>query len=123
MEAMLVYRPEEWVAAPRLWAKRSPRDERARVVKEEVRFASTREPLACEYRMIGRDGTVVWVRDDAVFRTRRPGRADVMDGILTDVTELKVMEGQLRHLASHDQMTGLCNRHRFEEELSRALAY
>jgi diguanylate cyclase (GGDEF)-like protein len=30
---------------------------------------------------------------------------------------------RLRHMAGHDHMTGLCNRHRFEEELGRALAY
>ena len=72
--------------------------------------------------MVARDGTVVWVRDDAVFRTHLPGRADVMDGILTDVTELKMMEHRLRHLATHDHMTGLCNRHRFEEELEHQVA-
>jgi diguanylate cyclase (GGDEF)-like protein len=92
-------------------------------VEEEERFQATREPMACEYRMVARDGTVVWVRDDAVFRTHLPGRADVMDGILTDVTELKMMEHRLRHLATHDHMTGLCNRHRFEEELEHQVAY
>jgi diguanylate cyclase (GGDEF)-like protein/PAS domain S-box-containing protein len=123
IEVMLGYTPEEWLADPLLWADRIHPDDRDQVVEEEVRFASTREPLACEYRMIARDGTVVWVRDDAVFRMRRRGRADVMDGILTDITELKVMEMQLRHMAGHDHMTGLCNRHRFEEELGRALAH
>jgi diguanylate cyclase (GGDEF)-like protein/PAS domain S-box-containing protein len=123
IEAALGYTPEEWLADPLLWAKRIHPDDRQRALEEEERFTSTREPLACEYRMIARDGTVVWVRDDAVFRTQRPGRADIMDGILTDITELKVMEEQLRHLANHDQMTGLANRHRFEEELRRAVAY
>src|SRR3954447_17952447 len=123
IEAALGYTPEEWLADPLLWVKRIHPDDRIRALEEEERFTSTREPLACEYRMIARDGTVVWVRDDAVFRTRRPGRADLMDGILTDITELKTMEDQLRHMANHDQMTGLSNRHRFEEELARAVAY
>jgi diguanylate cyclase (GGDEF)-like protein/PAS domain S-box-containing protein len=123
IKVMLGYSPEEWLADPLLWANRVHPDDRERVLEEEARFTSTHDPLACEYRMIARDGTVVWVRDDAVFRTRRPGRPEIMDGILTDITELKVMEGQLRHLANHDQMTGLTNRHRFEEELGRAVAY
>ena len=123
IKTVLGYPPEEWLADPLLWAKRIHPDDRERVLEEEVRFTSTREPLACEYRMIARDGTVVWVRDDAVFRTRREGRADVMDGILTNITELKVLEERLRHLASHDHMTGLFNRHRFEEELERAVAF
>ena len=123
IEVMLGYTPEEWLADPLLWARRIHPDDRERVVEEEERFQATREPLACEYRMVARDGTVVWVRDDAVFRTHLPGRADVMDGILTDVTELKMMEHRLRHLATHDHMTGLCNRHRFEEELEHQVAY
>jgi diguanylate cyclase (GGDEF)-like protein/PAS domain S-box-containing protein len=123
IETVLGYTPEEWLADPLLWANRIHPDDRERALEEEDRFTSTREPLACEYRMIARDGTVVWVRDDAVFRTRREGRADVMDGILTNITELKVLEERLRHLASHDHMTGLFNRHRFEEELERAVAF
>jgi diguanylate cyclase (GGDEF)-like protein/PAS domain S-box-containing protein len=123
IETMLGYAPDAWLADPMLWANRIHPDDRERVLEEEERFTATRDPLACEYRMIARDGTVVWVRDDAVFRTRHPGRADVMDGILTDITELKVMEEQLRHMANHDQMTGLANRHRFEEELRHAVAY
>lgn len=123
IEALLGYTPGEWLADPLLWIRRIHSDDRQRVLAEEERFTATREALAVEYRMVARDGTVVWVRDDAVFRTRRPGRAEVMDGILTDVTQLKELEERLRHLASHDHMTGLCNRHRFEEELERQLAY
>jgi diguanylate cyclase (GGDEF)-like protein/PAS domain S-box-containing protein len=123
IEVMLGYTPEEWLRDPLLWARRIHPDDRERVVEEEERFQATREPMACEYRMVALDGTVVWVRDDAVFRTLLPGRADVMDGILTDVTELKMMEDRLRHMATHDHMTGLCNRHRFEEQLEQQVAY
>jgi diguanylate cyclase (GGDEF)-like protein/PAS domain S-box-containing protein len=123
IEVMLGYTPEEWLADPLLWAERIHPDDRDRVVAHEEEFQKTREPLAVEYRMVGRDGSVVWVRDDAVFRTQRPDSPAVMDGILTDVTELKEMEHQLRHLATHDHMTGLCNRHRFEEELDRQASY
>jgi diguanylate cyclase len=40
-----------------------------------------------------------------------------------EVTELRVAERQLEHLASHDPLTGLPNRHRLHLELRRALAH
>ncbi|HYH89200.1 MAG TPA: EAL domain-containing protein [Solirubrobacteraceae bacterium] len=41
--------------------------------------------------------------------------------VATDVTEQRRDEAQILHLAYHDQLTGLPNRARFEEELERAL--
>jgi diguanylate cyclase (GGDEF)-like protein/PAS domain S-box-containing protein len=40
-----------------------------------------------------------------------------------DVTERRRLEGELRHLADHDALTGLINRRRFEEELERHLTH
>ena len=40
-----------------------------------------------------------------------------------NVTDRERIQSQLRHLADHDVLTGLLNRRRFEEELSRQVAY
>ncbi|MBV8429843.1 MAG: PAS domain S-box protein, partial [Solirubrobacterales bacterium] len=42
--------------------------------------------------------------------------------IARDVTERRHYEERLRYLADYDQLTGLCNRRRFEEEIKRELA-
>lgn len=44
------------------------------------------------------------------------------EGILTDVTQLRKQEEQLLHLATHDPLTGLCNRREFGHLLERHLA-
>lgn len=43
--------------------------------------------------------------------------------VARDISERKKAESQLRHLAEHDPLTGLVNRRRFEEEVSRHMAY
>ena len=116
IEQMLGYTPEEWQADPTLWFSRVHPDDRERVLEDEESDGS----MASEYRLRTRDGRVIWVRDEAVYRDGEgPG---YMDGMLTDITERKVLEERLRHMATHDEMTGLMNRGRFSEELGRAVA-
>ncbi len=45
-----------------------------------------------------------------------------VQGIIRDVTARRRYEDELLHIASHDFLTGLVNRRRFEEELERVLA-
>jgi diguanylate cyclase (GGDEF)-like protein/PAS domain S-box-containing protein len=42
-------------------------------------------------------------------------------GVKEDITELKQLQGQLEHMARHDQLTGLPNRFLFQDRLSQAL--
>jgi diguanylate cyclase (GGDEF)-like protein/PAS domain S-box-containing protein len=123
IEKLVGYTPREWQANPELWCDRLHPDDRERVLGEEERFATTREPLAIEYRLMARDGSTVWVRDDAVFRPLGSPNERLMDGVFTDITENKRLEAQLMHLATHDQMTSIFNRHRFEEELRNQVSY
>jgi diguanylate cyclase (GGDEF)-like protein/PAS domain S-box-containing protein len=50
------------------------------------------------------------------------GRVIAAAILAKDVSERRHFEERLRHLADYDQLTGLCNRRRFEEELKRELA-
>jgi len=116
LERMLGFSQEEWMADPTLWARRIHPEDRDRVLEEEQHDSALGVPVASEYRMITKDGRVVWIRDEGVLR-RAPGEDPHYEGMMTNVTERKTFESQLQFLADHDPLTGLFNRRRFVEEL------
>jgi diguanylate cyclase (GGDEF)-like protein/PAS domain S-box-containing protein len=118
IESMLGYTPEEWMADDDMWLTCVHPDDREMVVAEEERCAAGLEPLAVEYRMLARDGRLVWVRDDAAVAAPVDGEPFAVEGLLTDITDAKLAVEELRHRAEHDDLTGLYNRRRFEEELA-----
>jgi diguanylate cyclase (GGDEF)-like protein/PAS domain S-box-containing protein len=119
IEGMLGYSPSEWMRDPNLWSSRIHPEDRARVHAEEE-LMGRGGVMNMEYRMFARSGRVVWVRDSAMPTGASEGSTLIVDGLLADITMEKLAEDRLRHLASHDDMTGLRNRRSFEEELTRA---
>jgi diguanylate cyclase (GGDEF)-like protein/PAS domain S-box-containing protein len=122
VEAMLGYAPEEWRADPDLWPKLLHPDDRARAVAENVRHNETGEHLRMEYRMIAKDGRVVWVHDEARMERDERGVPRYSHGVMFDITSRKQSEGDLAFLSYHDPLTGLPSRAMFEELLELSLA-
>ncbi len=120
---LLGYRPEEWLADPTLWINRIHPDDRERVAISELDDAERIDAKGrWEYRLVARDGHVVWVIDDeAVIGRDADGRPTMVQGILVDISERKNLEDQLRHQALHDPLTSLPNRVLFVDRLSHAL--
>jgi diguanylate cyclase (GGDEF)-like protein/PAS domain S-box-containing protein len=116
------YGPDEWIARPDLWERLLHPDDRARVMAEHARTNATGEPFRMEYRIVPRDGGVVWVRDEAILVRDARGRPRFWQGVMVDITERKRTEEQVAFLAYHDTLTGLPNRAMFEEALELALA-
>ena len=121
IEALTGYSPEEFAADPELWLKMLHPDDRERVLAEDERTDGLGEPYEAEYRMVARDGRVVWVRDEAVIVRDARGRPLHWRGIMLDITESKTLQNELVHQAFHDALTGLPNRQLFADRLAHAL--
>jgi diguanylate cyclase (GGDEF)-like protein/PAS domain S-box-containing protein len=100
IEALLGYTPEEWRANPHLWNERlHPEDREWVLTRESGAAAGQKASPAEEYRMLHRDGHVVWVRDDAVLHRDSAGRLR-WHGLLTDITAQKRAEAELERRAA-----------------------
>ena len=96
VEELLGYSVDEWQADPELFVKILHPDDRDRVLAEILRTNTNAEPFLQEYRMLARDGRVVWVRDAAVAIRDPRGIPSESQGYLLDITDRKVAEDELR---------------------------
>jgi PAS domain S-box-containing protein len=105
---LLGYTPEEWVADPELFTKVLHNEDRNRVMGEIARaHASDAESFLSEYRLIARDGRVVWIHDESVTVRDERGRALYAQGYLIDITARRLAEMERERLlaAEHSART------------------
>jgi len=96
IEQILGYAPEEWSQSGFRTRVIHPDDLEA-VVAESQRTGDTGEPYLQEYRMIARDGRVVWFHDESHLIREADGTPVVWQGVMVDITERMETEQRLRH--------------------------
>jgi diguanylate cyclase (GGDEF)-like protein/PAS domain S-box-containing protein len=121
IEPLLGYSVEEWASESDLFARLLHPEDRERVLAAHTHTHETHEPLSIEYRLIARDGRVVWLRDEGVVVLDEEHQALHLQGYLLDITREREAEQQLRQLALYDPLTGLANRAFFHERLRHAI--
>jgi len=122
IQELLGVSPEEYIGDPDLWATLLHPEDRDEAVATYLRGRASGEPFVFEYRLVGRDGQVVWFRDSAIVLPDAEGRPQLIQGVMLDITERKAAEAQIAYLAYHDKLTGLPNRAMFDELLGLSLA-
>ena len=115
------YGPEDFESDPDLWYGVVHPGDRQEVAVEDERTEKTGEAFRMEYRLVHRDGRVVWVRDESVLVRAGDQAPPYWQGVMSDITEHKALEEQLKHQALHDPLTGLPNRILLEDRLRLAL--
>ena len=122
IERLIGYTADEWEHDAELWPRLLHADDRERALAAQARHNETGTPFREEYRMLAKDGRVVWIRDEAVVVKAPDGRFLYSQGIMQDVTDVKEAEAQIAFLAYRDRLTGLPNDTMFAEIAEMALA-
>ncbi|HEX6231186.1 MAG TPA: PAS domain-containing protein [Actinomycetota bacterium] len=88
-ERILGHPAEAWVRDPTLWVAATHPEDRDRVVAGGLRSAKTGQPFRDEYRLVARDGRVVWFQTEAAPVEDPISGLRFWQGVMLDVTEVK----------------------------------
>ncbi len=122
IESLLGITPAEYMEDPDLWQAHLHPDDRDGTVAAYMAGRAIGEPFTLEYRLVARDGRVLWFSDSAVVVHGPAGEPLYLQGVMLDITKRKDAEEQIAFLAYHDKLTGLPNRVLFDELLELSLA-
>jgi PAS domain S-box-containing protein len=92
IEAALGYSREEWLEDPVRWYEHIHPDDKQRWSVEAAEMFVSGKPLRSAYRVIARDGRVIWFQCDARMMRREDGRPWFIHGVAFDISDLKRIE-------------------------------
>jgi PAS domain S-box-containing protein len=95
IEAALGFSQGEWLEDPIRWYQHIHPDDKERWSTEAAEMFISGAPLKSVYRVIARDGRVVWFQCEASLLRREDGRPCAIHGVGFDVTKLKESERTL----------------------------
>jgi PAS domain S-box-containing protein len=93
-EELFGYTPEERQANPTLWRELLHPEDRERAVEAAAR-SYEEGGFSEDYRMVARDGRIVWVHDETVLIRDEDGTPLFWQGVLYDISEQKRAEQEL----------------------------
>ncbi len=102
IEEMLGFSQEEWLNDPVRWYQHIHPDDKDRWSTEAAQMFLTGEALKSVYRVLARDGHVIWFHCEAKMVRRDDGRPWFIHGVGFDITELKQAEQALKE--AHERL-------------------
>jgi PAS domain S-box-containing protein len=102
IETVLGFSQEEWLDDPVRWFKQIHADDKQRWSIEAAQMLLSGQPLQSVYRVIARDGRIVWFQCDARMIRHDNGEPWLIHGVAFDITELKRSQEELQH--AHDEL-------------------
>lgn len=114
----LGYSQNDFQVDPLLWVNIIHPDDRDRVLSENARTSETLDKFSVEYRLITKNGNVIWTRDEAIVVLDENRRPQYWLGIWSDITSIK--ESQKMQASAFDALTRRSNQLQTASEVSRA---
>ena len=96
IEAALGFSQEEWLEDPVRWYSHIHPDDKQRWSTEAAEMFLTGSPLRSAYRVISRDGRVIWFHCEAKMIRKDDGEPWFIHGVGFDITDLKRTEEALQ---------------------------
>ena len=96
IEATLGFSQAEWLEDPVLWYRQIHPDDKDRWSQEAAEMFLSGKPLRSAYRVIARDGQVIWFHCEAKMILRPDGRPWFIQGVAFDISDLKRTEEELQ---------------------------
>lgn len=102
VETILGFTQDEWLNDPVRWYSSIHPDDRSRWSIEAAQLIISGQPLRSVYRVIARDGKVVWFHCDVKLVFAEDGHPWFLHGSAFDITDLKQAEIALKK--AHDEL-------------------
>jgi PAS domain S-box-containing protein len=103
IEAILGYSQQEWLEDPVRWFQRIHPDDKARWSVEAAQLLTTGERLRSMYRVLARDGHVVWFHCEVMMVRRPDGRPWFIHGVAFDISDVKRLEIAILEISEREQ--------------------
>jgi two-component system NtrC family sensor kinase len=94
--AVTGYTAQEYASDPDLWFRMIHPDDRKLVLEHANRAVAGKETIPIEHRIVHKDGSLRWIRNAHVPRFDELGRMVAYDGLITEITERKKAEDEMR---------------------------
>jgi PAS domain S-box-containing protein len=94
IEGILGYSADEWLTNSINWLDHVPAEDH-HIVHAAEEQSKRGEPFQAEYRITRKDGKIIWISDNAVV-VRGSDSHPVMEGLIVNITDRKLLETQLQ---------------------------
>jgi PAS domain S-box-containing protein len=103
IETSLGFSQSEWLEDPVRWYSRIHPDDKMRWSVEAAEMFLSGKPLRSAYRVIARDGRVLWFQCEAKMIRRPDGSPWFIHGVGFDITERKNLEESILEISAREQ--------------------